>query len=131
MKSVTIEISDKEGKVIRSISSPDPIPEISPEALTVLPGWVRPAARPGTTEGSHRFVWDLRPTPPSAGASGRGQFSLPISAIWGDTPIGAQSAMVEPGRYTVKVRLQSDAFEVKEAIMQGTLEVKRDPRLPP
>lgn len=131
MKSVTIEISDKDGKVIRRFSSLDPIPQVFPEALTVLPGWVRPVARPGTTEGSHRFVWDLRPTPPPATASGRGRFSLPISAIWGDTPIGAQSAMVEPGRYTVKVRLQSDAFEVKGAVMQGTLEVKRDPRLPP
>ncbi|MBX7134786.1 MAG: hypothetical protein K1X67_19125 [Fimbriimonadaceae bacterium] len=130
MKTVTIEILDGQGKVLRKFSSRDAVPNIPPEALTVLPGWVRPATRPSTAAGPQRFVWDLRPSPPPT-TGGRGQFGLPISAIWGDTPIGPQAEMVPPGRYNVRVRLESAASSEKETVLEAILEVKRDPRLAP
>lgn len=68
---VTIEILDPAGKVVRSVSSEAPAPPpATPQTITSL--WV-PRPQPlGATPGQHRWVWDLRPTPPAPPAGGGG-----------------------------------------------------------
>lgn len=59
-KTVDVQIIDDQGKVIRKISSADPVipPDIS--KLTIAPIWVKPPLKLETGRGSHRYVWDLR-----------------------------------------------------------------------
>ena len=72
---------------------PDPL-------LNVPTYWIRPFARPATTAGMHRFVWDLHAAP-AAGERRRGG-EYPISAIYQDTP-GTQGEWMPPGTYTVRL----------------------------
>lgn len=116
---VTIEIHDKEGKLVRKFSSSDPVVPFDPESITVMPEWVRPQHIPSKVDGMRRFVWDLRHQPPTQ-TTGRGG-GLPISAIWHDTPLGQQGAFVDPGIYTIRLTVDGKSFE-------QLLEVKQDPR---
>lgn len=117
---VVIEILNTEGKVIRKFASDDPIRELDPASITVMPGWARPQRNPEVGEGYHRFVWDLH-LEPAAGGGRRG--GLPISAVWGDTPLGAQGEMVEPGMYRVRLTTSSPAKS-----FEHEMEVRADPR---
>jgi hypothetical protein len=126
---VTIEILDPSKQVIRTFTSDDPLTPVDPLAITVMPGWARPPRRPGVELGGHRFVWDLRPTPASGGG-GRGG-GLPISAIWGETPVGPQRPMVAPGSYTVRLTLERTGASATRQVMERTLQVLPDPRQAP
>ncbi len=119
-RKVAIEILDPAGKVVRAYSSGDPVVKIDPAAITVLPGWARPQRVPGVKKGSHRFIWDLRLAPQPGGRS------LPISAIWGDTPVGVQGAMVAPGMYLVRLTLE---MSTGKSVYEHQLEVRADPRV--
>ena len=69
---VTIEILDAAGATVRRFSSADPVPAIDPNTLAVNAIWQRAQEPPSAAAGMHRFVWDLRPTPPAGGRGGRG-----------------------------------------------------------
>lgn len=120
VEKVTLTIADSGGKVVRTFSSADVPAVVDPKSLTVLPGWIRPASQLQTTRGGHRFVWDMRGTP-----SGGGRGGLPISAVWGDTPLGAQGTLVPPGLYTVTVTVSHEEAITK---LTQTLLLKADPR---
>ena len=47
------------------------MPPVDPNTLAVNAIWQRAQDPPSAAAGMHRFVWDLRPTPP-AGGRGRG-----------------------------------------------------------
>jgi len=113
-KRVTIEIVDGAGKVVRTFASDDKVTPVDPKSLTVMEGWVRPERIPGAKRGGHRFVWDLR----QKGGSAR--FGLPISAIWGDTPISS-GPWIPVGDYTVRLTVDGKAYE-------EPLQVRPDPR---
>jgi hypothetical protein len=116
---VTLEILDATGAVVRRHRSDDP-GEPSPEELKtqlVPPYWVRPARNPGTGEGMHRFVWDLREAPPESARHG-----YPISAVPHETPRGPQGARVLPGTYTVRLT-------VGATTLTAPLTVVMDPRV--
>lgn len=110
-KILEIEVINAEGTSIRKFASNAPITPVDPASLTVMPGWVRPTKNPGKLKGPHRFVWDMRFAP----SGGRG--GLPISAIWGDTPLGSQGAWVPPGVYTVRVTADGKSDEKKVVVM--------------
>ena len=68
---MTLEILNAAGATVRRFSSADPVPPLDPNTLAVNAVWQRTQEPPSAAAGMHRFVWDLRPTPP-AGGRGRG-----------------------------------------------------------
>ena len=114
---VKLTIKNTRGDVIRVYSSNDPLEMVDTTALPHPTYWIRPKVRPETTKGHHRFVWDLRYTPPPGS---RRQFS--IAAVHQRTPSGPHGPYVPPGEY--KVVLQAGGVEIEK-----TITVKMDPRV--
>jgi photosystem II stability/assembly factor-like uncharacterized protein len=73
---LTIEISDAAGKVIRTFSSETtPPPPMPPQTVSIL--WRRVPPTLSTAAGMHRWIWDLRETPPPGAGGGGGGFRQP------------------------------------------------------
>ena len=109
---VTLEILDPSGDMIRRYSSEDKPTPVDPNRLNYPPFWARTTEPLPTTAGMHRFVWDLRPTPPQRPAGGGGGGG-------GFFRGGAQP--VFPGEYTVKLTVGGKSYT-------QPLAVKMDPR---
>jgi photosystem II stability/assembly factor-like uncharacterized protein len=126
-KKVVLQIVDANGAVVREFASDDPVHLPKADGLTVMVEWARLPQRLSTERGAHRLVWDLRLPRPrkEQGEPGPGfvddEASLPISAIWHDTPYSRAGAWVAPGRYSA--RLLVDGTTVTQP-----LEVRADPR---
>jgi hypothetical protein len=78
---VKIEILDPAGAVVRIYSSDAPsAPAETPQTVSAL--WRRPGPTVATAAGMHRWIWDLRDTPPAAtggaGSGGGGRRPLPM-----------------------------------------------------
>jgi photosystem II stability/assembly factor-like uncharacterized protein len=110
---VVLEILDPSGASVRKYSSEDKQPPVNPDTLSIPAFWVRTPEPLSATAGMHRWVWDLRPTPPAdrgaRGAGGGGEFG------------GGRAPAVLPGRYTVKLTVEGKSYT-------QPLRVKRDPR---
>jgi hypothetical protein len=74
---VTLEIFDNKNKVVRKFSSNDTLYKIPPVNIPLY--WVRPQQTLSSSEGAHRFVWDLHYTPLNLPPA------FPISAILHNT----------------------------------------------
>lgn len=114
---VTLEITDSKGNLIRKFSSADVAEKLDTNTMGYPTYWFRPAKKIQTSEGPHRFVWDLRYSPPKGS-----QRSYAIAAVYNNTPAGPDGPFVHPGIY--KVKLNVDGFT-----MEKTLDVKLDPRV--
>jgi photosystem II stability/assembly factor-like uncharacterized protein len=114
--SVAIDLLDTAGKVVRHYSSADrPAP---PENdLTYPTYWFRPPQIPPSAAGMHRFVWDLRYTPPESR-----RHEYPMTAVLHDTPREPRGPIALPGAYTVKLTVDGKSFT-------QPLTVKMDPRV--
>ena len=114
---VTLEIVDPAGDVIRRYSSEDKPVTVNLETLNIPAYWVRTPETLSTAAGMHRWIWDLRPTPPArpAGGGGGGGFG-------GGGGRGGAS-LVLPGTYTVRLTAGGTSYT-------QPLIVKLDPRLP-
>ena len=112
---VTLEILDPAGDVIRKYSSEDKPTTVNVETLNIPAYWVRTPETLSTTAGMHRWIWDLRPTPPvrPAGAGGGG----------GGGGGRGGAALVLPGTYAVRLTAGGKSYS-------QPLIVKLDPRLP-
>ena len=115
--SITLEILDGGGEVVRRYSSADVPEHIDPDTLPYPTYWIRPPQSLGTTPGHHRFVWDLRYAPPRGAAR---QYS--IAAVYRNTPSGPAGPLVHPGTYTVRLTVDG-------AAQQKSLDVRLDPRV--
>ncbi|MGE5057291.1 MAG: WD40/YVTN/BNR-like repeat-containing protein [Acidobacteriota bacterium] len=118
-KSVTIEILDGKGKVVRRYANTDK-PEATEEELRqqLIPlYWVRPPHQLSTQPGMHRWEWDLHYTAPESM-----RHDYPISAIAHDTPRYPLGPNALPGRYTVRLIVDGKTST-------APLTVKMDPRL--
>lgn len=108
---VTLEILDPSGTTIRRYSSEDRTPPVNPDTLDIPAFW-RPTPAPlSAAAGMHRWVWDLRPTPPiessaRPGGGGGGRGAVPT---------------VLPGTYMVKLTVNGKSYT-------QLLKVKMDPR---
>jgi hypothetical protein len=116
-ESVSLDIVDPNGDVIRSHSSGDMPVTIDSTSLPHPTYWIRPPQRLHTEAGHQRFVWDLRREPPRGS---RRQFS--IAAVQFKTPDGPHGPFVHPGQYTV--RLTADGTATEKPIT-----VRLDPRV--
>ena len=107
---ITLEILDPAGEIVRKYSSEDTGSPVNPETLNIPAYWVRPFQPLSKAAGMHRWIWDLRPTPPPRPAGGGGGF-------------GERGAvpMVLPGIYTVKLSVGGKSYT-------QALVVKMDPR---
>ena len=114
---VTLEILDSAGKLVRKFASTDVAEVHDPKSLEIDPRWIRPARTLPATAGAHRFVWDLHYPPPAGAAR-----SIPIAAVYRDTPSEPTGPVVMPGTYTVRLTVGGKAFE-------KPLVVKMDPRV--
>jgi len=116
---VTLDILDSSGKMVRHFSSDDK-PEMTQEQLDkeLIPlYWVKPFAKPETTAGMHRLVWDLHYTAPTAA-----NHEYPIMAVPHATPRRPQGPRALPGQYTVKLTVGGQSLTAQ-------LVVKEDPRV--
>lgn len=111
---VTLDIYDKNGKLVRHFASNDKPDEIPP--LNIPLYWIRPPQVLSATAGSHRFLWDLHYQPLELPPS------YPIAAIYGNTAPEATAPWVMPGNYTIK--LTANGYTHTQ-----TLTVKMDPRV--
>jgi len=108
---VVLEILDQSGALVRRYSSEDKTPQVNPETLSIPAFWVRAPEPLPTTAGMHRWVWDLRPTPPQD-RSPRGG---------GGDEFGGRRPAVLAGIYTVKLTVEGKSYTQQ-------LVVKMDPR---
>ncbi len=115
-QSVTLEILDMKGNLVRRYSSSDRI-EAPKDTGNVPWYWIRPARALATSAGMHRFVWDLHYTP-----NEKIKPSYPISAVPYDTAPNPTSPWVMPGAYKVRLTVDGEAFT-------QPLTVKMDPRV--
>jgi len=109
---VTLEIVDAAGESIRRYSSEDKFPPLDPDKLNFPPFWARTNEPLPASPGMHRWIWDLRPTPPQrpAGTGGGG------GGFFGR---GAQTVL--PGKYTVRLTVDGRTYT-------QPLFIKMDPR---
>jgi photosystem II stability/assembly factor-like uncharacterized protein len=117
--SVSLEILDAQGKVIRKYANTDK-PDITEEDLEkqIIPRyWVRMPRKLSTEAGMHRWVWDLHYSPP---ASMRHDY--PISAVPHNTPRYPLGPNALPGAYKVRLTVDGKSFT-------QSLTVKMDPRV--
>jgi len=117
---VTLEILDATGKSLRRFSSDDKAPftlESLRQSLGIPIYWVRMPRILSSAPGMHRFVWDLRETPPQSS-----EYGYPISAVPHDTPREPSGPLVLPGRYTVRLTAQGKT-------LTAPLNVLMDPRV--
>ncbi|MCZ6917111.1 MAG: glycoside hydrolase [Gemmatimonadetes bacterium] len=113
---VTLEIHTESGELVRRYSSAD-VPAPPLEGQNVPDYWPRSPQALSARAGLHRFVWDLHYPPPAVL-----RFRYPISAVAGNTPVAPVGPWVLPGRYTVKLSVDGNAFV-------QTLTVTMDPRV--
>jgi len=113
---VSIEISDSRGRVLRRFSSDDK-PDAPDPDLNVPTYWLRPPSILSAAGGMHRFVWDLRLSPPDTV-----EHEYPISAVPADTPRYPLGPSVLPGNYSV--RLTAGGKTVTSSVT-----VRMDPRV--
>ncbi len=115
--SVTVEIRDARGGVVRRFSSDDRPPPPA-EAPQVADEWLPRFAPPTRTVGLNRFVWDLRYAPPPAA-----RYGYSIAGVAG------QGTVAEPQGPLVLAGLYEIRLGVGEGVYTTTLRVELDPRV--
>lgn len=117
--SVTLEILDSNGKVLRRYSNEDPSAPTPEQLRTDLipPYWPQLRGPLPATPGMHRWVWDLHETTPTATSP-----SYPIAAVPNRTPLIPEGPLVLPGTYTVRLTVNGRSES-------QPLTVKMDPRV--
>ncbi len=113
---VTLEIKDESGQLVRRYSSADPMP--TPDPMLAIPSyWVRPPQRLASEPGMHRFLWDLHYAPvPGV------QPQYPIAAVYRNTAPAATSPWAMPGNYTIVLTVNGKKYS-------QPLALRMDPRL--
>ena len=111
---VTLEILNPAGESVRRYSSEDRATPVDPNTLSIPSSWVRTPEPLSAAAGMHRWVWDLRPTPPAARGAGGGGGG---GGVFGGR--GAPAAL--PGTYTVRLTVNGRSYT-------QPLVLKSDPR---
>lgn len=110
---VILEILDPAGELVRRYSSEDRTAAVDPDTLNIPAFWRPTPESLSTTAGMHRWVWDLRPTPPAPRTGG--------GAGGGGGGFGNRIPTVLPGAYLVKLTVGGQNYS-------QPLLVKMDPR---
>jgi photosystem II stability/assembly factor-like uncharacterized protein len=116
---VTLEIVDAKGKLVRRYSSTDQ-PEVTQADLEkqLIPlYWIRMQKILSAGAGMHRWIWDLHYSTPDAP-----RYEYPISAVPHDTPRSPLGPLAPPGEYTARLIVNGRTFT-------APFTVKLDPRV--
>jgi len=114
--SVTLEIKDQSGQLVRRYSSAGTVPTPDP-ALSIPPYWIRPPQKLASESGLHRFFWDLHYAPvPGL------QPQYPIAAVGRNTAPEPTSPWAMPGKYIVVLTVGGKSY-------QQPLTLLMDPRV--
>ena len=102
---IFLDISDTQGRLVRRFCTtckPDvTMDELEKQHIPLY--WIRLPRILSTEPGMHRWVWDLHyPAPVSV------RHEFPISAVPGDTPRVPQGPRALPGKYTIRLIVDSD-----------------------
>ena len=109
---LTMEIVDSKGEVVTRVRSDDPVPPLDPRYPDPT-YWARQPRVLLTSEGHHRFLWDLRyPAVPGMSTGPSAEEAIPH-----DTPAVASSPFVLPGNYTVRLIAGGKTLSEKFAIV--------------
>ena len=130
--SVTLEILDGQGKLVRRFSSTDKPPvtmeELEKQHIPLY--WIRMPKTVSASPGMHRWVWDLHyPAPVSV------RHEFPISAVPGDTPRAPQGPRALPGRYSARLvsdrSCLSSIYNAPARVLEASapFTIKMDPRV--
>lgn len=111
---VTLEITDVKGNVIRKYASTDTLYKIPQVNIPLY--WIRPQQILSAKKGAHRFIWDLHYQPVNTPPS------YPISAVYMNTAPSPTSPWVMPGNYTVKLTVDGKTYTQQ-------ITIKMDPRV--
>ena len=111
---VVLEILDPAGDLVRRYSSDDKPAPVDPDTLNIPAFW-RPTPEPlSAATGMHRWIWDLRPTPPPRTAR------QGIPGGGGGEGFGPRPTVL-PGNYMVRLTVGGEKYSER-------LVVKMDPR---
>jgi hypothetical protein len=116
---ISLEVLDSAGKLVRRFSNTDKpdVTQAQMEKQHIPLYWMREPKALATSEGAHRWVWDLHyPSPIST------QHEFPIAAVPHDTPRHPLGPTALPGQYTVKLTVNGQSST-------APLTVKLDPRV--
>ncbi len=121
--SVTLEILQQDGRVVRRYSSDDPVTPIPDAASAPVPVyWYRQPQALSTAAGMHRFMWDVHCQPLPAGGGGGGRGGLAIAAIPFNTGQAVGTPWANPDTYTVRLTANGKSYT-------QPITVKQDPRV--
>ena len=115
---VTLEILDPAGETIRRYSSEDKPEKVNPDTLSIPAFWIPAPKSLSTTAGMHRWVWDLRPTPPVRAGAGPGGAGGGIGAGF----FGRAGPLALPGMYSVRLTVGGKSYT-------QPLRIRMDPRV--
>jgi photosystem II stability/assembly factor-like uncharacterized protein len=116
---ITLEIVDNAGTVVRRFASDETPAPRDQNTLTVQAVWAPTPEPLSAAAGAHRWIWDLRATPPGGGRGGRGGRGGGGGAGGGFGRGGAPP--VPPATYTVRLTVNGRSYT-------QPLTVKADPR---
>ncbi len=121
---VTLDVVDRQGRLVRRYASTDPPAEVPDAANAPVPlYWYRPPQSLSAGAGLHRFVWDVHYQPLDGGGGGRGgRGGLPIQAVPGNTAPASGTPWVSPGTYTLRLT-------VNGRTLTQPITVRQDPRV--
>jgi hypothetical protein len=115
-ETVTLEIKDAKGAIVRRYSSADKLPPVK-DTGNVPAYWIRPPQSLSAEAGMHRFLWDFRYAPvPNV------QTGFPIAAVYGQTVPNPTSPLAMIGNYSVVLTVDGKTYT-------QPLTVKIDPRV--
>ncbi|MBX9784203.1 MAG: hypothetical protein K2X48_13015 [Chitinophagaceae bacterium] len=108
-KTISLEILDGNGKLIRKYSNADTLYKIGD--VNIPHYWIRPQQILSAVAGSHRFMWDMKYAPLNI------EPAYPISATYMNTEPEQTAPWAMPGIYTARLtvdgKIQSQTFTVK------------------
>jgi photosystem II stability/assembly factor-like uncharacterized protein len=114
---VSIEITDKQNRLVRRYESGKPDATPDEKTLAYPAYWFRKPRALSAAAGMQRWVWDLRYGPLEGFAQ-----SYPMTAILGDTPPGPEGPLAPAGEYSAKLTVDGKSQMQK-------LTLKMDPRV--
>jgi hypothetical protein len=116
---ITLDIADALGKVVRHMSSA-PIPPLPDPPPPVPDYWLEKPKPMPTEAGTNRINWNIRYDNPPAFVH---NFAQVMGAMAGDTPASPEGPLALPGVYTLKLTVDGKTYT-------QTVTVKNDPRSP-
>ncbi len=103
---VQLDVMHQNGNLIRSYRSDDLPVNIDTTIQPHPTYWIRPSQKLGISAGHHRFIWDLKYTPPRGAET-----SYSIAAVYKNTPGGPFGPLVNPGRYRIRLTVDGKVTE--------------------